>query len=235
MKHLVIGMGEVGTALYKILSEKFSVAICDKRLFPKGTFDVLHICFPYSEGFEEQVGKYVRLFKSTSDIFMVIVHSTVPVGTCRRLGAVHSPIHGIHPNLVSGIKTFVKYIGAVDEEEAHKVLGIYNQVGIKGLIVDNPETSEISKLGCTTRHGLMIMEQKLFKRQCEASGANFSQAYTDWNGFYGMGYRELGLPYLQRAIVKDMPGRVGGHCIISNLDLLGGPVAQFVKEQNETL
>jgi len=226
MKHLVIGLGEVGKSLQEVLK-------CDgiDLEFETGDYDIIHICFPYSDDFIKQV----ELYEQKLHPMVTVIHSTVPVGTTRKLQAVHSPIHGIHPNLTESIKTFVKYIGATDDDEAHVLLDEYRKYGIKGYIVKNPETSELSKLGCTTRHGLMIMEQKLFKKMCDGVGADFQEAYTQWNGHYSEGYRVLGLPYVQRAIVKDVPGKIGGHCIIPNLDLIGGDVANFIKTQNEKI
>lgn len=228
MTQLVLGnRGQVGAALQEVLG-------CighDLDNPVEGQFDVIHITFPYkTDFFEEAVKKYQERYKPR----YTVIHSTVPVGVSRKLNAIHSPIHGIHPNLVPGIKTFIKYIGAEKREDAEVVLRLFQQRGIKGYIVKNPETSELSKLGCTTRHGLMITEQKLFKRLCEQSGADFEEAYTQWNGHYSESYRVLGLPYVQRANIKDMPGKIGGHCIIRNLDLIGGPVAEFVLKQNET-
>ena len=231
MNELVIGnRGQVGAALQQVLGcigVDLGEAVTLK-------IDVIHIAFGYSKDYEQAVKNYQKQYNPR----LTILHSTVPVGTSRKLGAVHSPIHGVHHSaggLVDGIKTFVKYIGAVKREDAELVLRLFQEKGIKGYIVKNPETSELSKLGCTTRHGLMIMEQKLFKKRCDEVGADFQEAYTQWNGHYTEGYRVLGMPYVQRPILKDMPGPLGGHCIVPNLDLIGGPVAEFVKEQNAKL
>lgn len=227
MKQLVIGnKGEVGKSLQEVLQ-------CDGRdLKPLvGHYDIIHICIPYSNIFIDVVNQYQKLYSPR----ITVIHSTVPVGTSRKLGAVHSPIHGIHPNLAPAIKTFIKYIGAVNQDDAETVFRLYQKAQIKGLIVKNPETSELSKLGCTTRHGLAIIEQKLFKKMCDNHGADFNEAYTMWNRFYGIGYEELGNPYIRRAIVKDMSGKIGGHCILPNCKHLGGPIADFILTQNEKL
>jgi hypothetical protein len=42
------------------------------------------------------------------------------------------------------------------------------------------------------------------------------------------------MPYLQRTIVKDVPGAIGGHCIIPNAKLIDNPIGDFVIEQNST-
>lgn len=228
MTNIVIGnLGEVGGALQKVLN-------CvghDKDNPFAGHFDIIHVALPYTGNFMDIVRGYQKRYTPK----LTVIHSTVPVGSSRKLGAIHSPIHGIHPDLEDGIRTFVKYIGATNREDAETLLRIYQERGIKGYIVKNPETSELSKLGCTTRHGLMIIEQKLFKNLCNAYGANFEQAYTQWNGHYTEGYRILGLPYVQRPILKDMPGPIGGHCILPNCELLGGEVANFILKQNQKL
>ncbi len=228
MTNLIIGnKGEMGASLQKVLG-------CpghDAQDPVEGQFDMIHICFPYSPAFDGIVRDYQERYLPK----ITVIHSTVPVGTCRKLGAVHSPIHGIHPNLENGIRTFVKYIGAQKREDAEAVLRLFQEHGIKGYIVKNPETSELSKLGCTTRHGLMIIEQKLFKRLCVENDVDFEEAYTQWNGHYTEGYRVLGLPYVQRPILKDMAGPIGGHCILPNAEIIGGPVADFILEQNKSL
>lgn len=227
MTSVIVGLGEVGLALQKVLKCEGH----DLAPLPEQHFDFLHICLPYSKKFDEAVAEYQFRYTPRT----TVIHSTVPVGTARRLHAVHSPIHGIHPNLESGIRTFVKFIGATNEADAEEVARLYRSVGIKPYIVKNPETSELSKLGCTTRHGLMIIEEKLFKQRCDKEGADFSEAYTLWNELYTEGYVELGLPYVRRPIVKDMPGKIGGHCIVPNCSLIGGEVADFVLRENEKL
>lgn len=231
MTQLVIGnKGEVGKALQEVLQ-------CEGHDWQEllvGHFDIIHITIPFSNTFD----KAVRDYQAQYNPGVTVIHSTVPVGTSRRLNAVHSPIHGIHNKaggLVEGIKTFVKYIGAEKRGDAEAVLRMFQGRGIKGFIVDNPETSELSKLGCTRRHTNAIIEEKLFKQDCDSYKANFDQAYTQWNGHYSEGYRVLGLPYVQRTIIKHMDGPIGGHCCISNLDLLPGPLSDFLKEQNSKL
>lgn len=80
---LVVGAGEVGRAVGSVL-ECDVVDVTDEP----GSAAVLHVCFPWFDGFEAEVARYRALFDSE----VVVVHSTVPVGTCRALGAVHSPV-----------------------------------------------------------------------------------------------------------------------------------------------
>src|SRR3990167_7185119 len=109
---LVIGMGQIGEPICEILSEFYDVESFDtnrRHGVPEGLFNVLHICFPYSDTFESEVKKYQKKFLEKEGL--TVIHSTVPLGACGRLGAVHSPVRGQHPRLEEGIRTFVKFFG----------------------------------------------------------------------------------------------------------------------------
>lgn len=84
MDNLVIGCGEIGTAISAILNCE---GIDINQTPEKKTYKYLHICFPYSEKFIEYVEQYQDRFSPDK----IIVHSTVPIGTCKKLNVVHSP------------------------------------------------------------------------------------------------------------------------------------------------
>src|SRR5690348_9376332 len=117
MKSLIIGSeGEVGKALWAILVEHYELATYDAKTGILPLFDdpeIMHICFPYSDKFIEYVKEYQDKYKPK----YTVVHSTVPVGTCVQIGAIHSPIRGLHPNLESGIRTFPKFLGGEKASE----------------------------------------------------------------------------------------------------------------------
>ena len=151
-KHLIIGAGEVGKSLYNVLGPHYDIAIRDKDEEARGEFDVLHICYPLFENFVNVTKKYIEEYKPE----LVIVHSTVPVGTTRKIGAlaVHSPIRGVHPRLEEGIKMFVKYFGG---EKAKEAARYFSDTGIKTRILDKPETTDLLKIFRHTYHGLEIV------------------------------------------------------------------------------
>ena len=68
-KHLVIGGGEVGTALSEILQCNIHDPVKNKRQI--GIFDVIHIAFPYSKQFIKSVKQYQKEFRPK----MTIIHS----------------------------------------------------------------------------------------------------------------------------------------------------------------
>lgn len=224
MKQLVIGLGEVGSAIKDILMcDGYDVKAGMKS--PEGTFEVLHICFPWSDTFLTDVGKYQGFFRAD----LVIVHSSVPVGVCDAAGWVHSPIRGVHPNLKQGILTFVKYFGGLHAEKAAK---IFRDIGITVTVVEKAATTEALKLWDTTQYGIMIMLEKEIYSWCTKHGLDPEIIYTDANHTYDIGYEALGRPEVTRPYLKHMDGAIGGHCVIPNAKLLKAGMAELLLEFN---
>lgn len=208
-KHLVIGMGEVGTAIQAILncdSIDFQTEHTDK-------FDVLHICFPFSEKFTEAVEHYKKRYEAD----LIVVHSTVPLGTCDPLKWVHSPIRGVHPYMEKGVRTFVKYFGG---EKATEASFFFAQLGIDVKTTRYARDCEALKLWDTTQYGIMISLQKEIHAYCERHELDFETVYTDANHTYSIGYEKLDRPEVVRPYLKHVPGPIGGHCVIPNARLL---------------
>lgn len=227
MKQLVIGLGEVGSALQKILD-------CDGYDPYKGggklnaPYDFIHICFPWQEDFVREVGRYTGAGKTKH----VVIHSSVPVGTCDEHGWIHSPIRGVHPNLEQGIRTFVKYFGGVGAEEAAKM---FSDLGINTRLVGDARTTEALKLWDTTQYGVMIMLEKSIHEYCRQQGLDPEIVYTDANHTYAIGYEALNRPEVIRPYLRHMDGEIGGHCVIPNAHLLASPIAEMLIEFNENL
>ncbi len=213
-KHLIVGYGEVGRAINRVLGGGCYVVKSknDKYFDVSITFDVVHICIPYSEDFEREVDYYKFISK------LVIVHSSVPVGTCDKLGVVHSPIRGVHPHLAKGIKTFVKYFGG---KSARKASTVFKERGIKTRVYGKAKTTEALKLWDTTQYGVLIMLEKQIHAWCRKNKVDFKAVYSEANKEYNRGYIELGRPEVVRPYLKHMKGPIGGHCVLPNARLLG--------------
>lgn len=230
-QHLVIGYGEVGKALVRVLSTEYQVHVID--LEAEDVFDpgprgqVMHICFPWTEDFHKIVRDYMLEHKP----HLVIVHSTVPVGTCDKLGVVHSPIRGIHPDLEGGIMNFVKYFGG---RRARKASHIFQNLGIETHVKRHAKEIEALKLWSTTQYGMMIVLQKAIYKWCKQNKVDFETVYTHGNETYNEGYEKLRIYEVIRPILKNMKGPIGGHCIVSNLDLLGSnDITDLIKYIND--
>ncbi len=214
MKHLIVGVGEVGKGLHKVLGKALTWDIKGPCTWDgEEGVDVVHICIPYSERFNETVGMYKDC---VSDL--VIVHSSVPVGTCDKLEVVHSPIKGVHPHLAKGIKTFVKPFGG---KNAQKAANIFKKLGIKTRVYKDAKTTEALKLWETSQYGRMLMLEKEIHDWCEKNKVDFDAVYTQANKDYNEGYLKLGRPEVVRPYYKHVEGPIGGHCVLPNAKLLG--------------
>lgn len=227
MKHLVIGRGQVGSALIEVLSERYVVKSIDINERLKAKFEVVHICIPYNQGFDASVRSY--LAKYLAPLGLVIIHSSVAVSTSRSFYAVHSPIRGVHPNLAEGIRTFTKFFGGWRAEEAAK---IFRKLGIKCVTTRDSADTEALKLWDTTYYGWNIVFEKAVKAYCDEHGLDFNVVYTQANRSYNKGYAELGMGNVQRPVLEHRGGPIGGHCVIPNAKILGGEIADFILEWN---
>ena len=220
MPQLVIGnKGEVGSALQKILKcDGIDIDEHKDKLYK-----VLHIAFPYTSQFVE----YVKLYINAYEPELVIIHSTVPIGTTRKCGdiCVHSPIRGIHPHLEEGIKVFIKFFGG---QKAVKAANIFRKLGIECITTKNPQNTEAGKLWSTTAYGLSIILEKEIYKYCKKRNLDFNVVYTQFTETYNEGYLALGKAEVMRPILKHMEGKIGGHCLISNAKLLKGKIANFI-------
>lgn len=215
MKTIIVGMGEIGTALAAVLQQYKPEFIDPERGFFSSsmTCDYLHICIPYTDSFVEVVEGYKTLHQPK----YVVVHSTVPVGTCEELGAIHSPIRGLHPNLEAGIRTFVKFIGGTNVSE---VADYFRRAGLRVMLFDNAGTTEAFKLFDTEYYRACLEFAHRVKRYCEEQGLNFHEVYTLGNQTYNEGYVVLGHPEYVRPVLQPIMTAIGGHCVLPNAKLI---------------
>ena len=220
MKHLIIGNGEVGKAIHAIIGGK----ALDRDDKYDGTCGVMHVCFPYSDKFKEIVVAYRLRYRPA----LIIVHSTVPVGTCKDLGVVHSPIRGVHPHLEEGIRTMVKYFGGQNAELAAK---LFKEKGLEVKVIERADETEAGKLWSTTQYGVSIDLNKEIHKWCEDNNVDFETVYNDFNQTYNEGYLKLGRPEVARPILKYMDGNIGGHCVLPNCKILKSDSTKKLKEK----
>ncbi len=227
-KHLIIGAGEVGQSLFNVLKPHYNVFLRDKNDNLTGNFDVIHVCYSNIKDFIKITNIYIKKYKPN----LVIIHSTIPVGITKKIlkTAVHSPIRGLHPNLEKGIKTFVKYFGGPKAKEAAK---IFSDIGIKTKIFKNPETTELLKILDTAYYGWNIIFAKEVKRICDKLKLDFDEIYTISNRDYNKGYIKLGKSNVVRPVLKAMPGKIGGHCVVQNCEMLESWITKIIKERSK--
>lgn len=224
-KHLVIGLGQIGSAIQDILSADYIDLSTDKSRFEERNYAVLHVCFSYGDKFTATVQEYQKRFSPK----ITVIHSTVPVGTSDKLSAVHSPCRGIHPNLKEGILTFVKYFGG---ESAAEAASSFSEMNMATSVRPSARDTEAMKLWDTTIYGWNIILEKIIFRYCEENNLDFNLIYTEANKTYNEGYEALAHPEYKKYILKHVDGKIGGHCVMDNLDLLESEVSDIIKYFN---
>lgn len=234
MKHVICGMGEVGTALANVLLESRQEVACHdpyKHRYADHEYDILHVCIPWADSFIDDVQRYTRRWKT----HLTIIHSTVPVGTTRKIGGMiaHSPTHGVHPNLERGMRTFVKPVAGVCEKSTRAAQYALDGANIPNAKWSSPEATELSKIMCTTQYAWNVILCKEIAAECERLGVPFEEVYSQWNAEYNRGYTELGKPEVCRPNLTPMPGPIGGHCLIPNAKLHDCWLTETILKRNE--
>ncbi|MFZ0640137.1 MAG: hypothetical protein WAN33_11940 [Candidatus Acidiferrales bacterium] len=210
---VVVGLGEVGKPLFKLASEHHTVMGVDVSTPTERPerVDFLHICYPFHiANFVGETARYIKLFKPG----LTIINSTVAIGTTRaiaeRTGAavVNSPIRGKHVRMLEEIRSYTKFIGAMDSASGQQAAEHFQSMGLKTKVLSAPEATELAKLTETTYFGLMIAWAQEVERYCD----RVDQDYEEVISFYDE------IRFFPP--VKYFPGIIGGHCVLPNIEIL---------------
>ena len=228
-KVLVVGLGEVGRALFELLKEKggFDVygfdideekmrSIVGDAKMPKA-FDVMHVCYPCSdrESFVKVTVDYIRRFKPK----LTIINSTVAPGTTQKVYeetkslVVHSPVRGMHKSLETmkrDIMFWSKYVGGATPEAAELAKKHFEKLGLKVKVLRGPVETELAKLFETIYRAWMIVCFQEMHRISRHFGADFNEVVDMIEDIHRVHFNKP-LHY---------PGVIGGHCLIPNTELL---------------
>lgn len=212
-KAIVIGLGEIGKPIYRILQETHGVEnvygfdmAYDDAPVPSAAYS-LHICLPWSNQFVGIVKAYQALYEPE----LTIVHSTVPIGTSDQLEAVHSPVLGRHPDMYNDIANrYVKWFGGVKSDEASD---LFKNLATH-CVMDAKET-ELLKLICLAKYGKDIAFANYAKDVCEKYGFSYETVLA-WDHDYNNGVPS----HLRRPLIYPSLGAIGGHCVVPGTKLL---------------
>lgn len=210
---VVIGLGEVGRPLLELLSKHYKVIGVDivPPEGPVGMVDVLHVCYPFEiKDFVGETARYIELFRPA----LTIINSTVAVGTTRaiagRTGAAlaHSPVRGKHVRMLEELRTYTKFVGAMDAAGGKHAARHFESAGLKTKVLSAPEATELAKLTETTYFGLMIAWAQEVERYCDQAGQGYDEIWSF--------YEEIA--FFPKT--KYFPGVIGGHCVMPNIEIL---------------
>jgi len=211
-KVVVAGLGEVGKPLFELLSTHYDVVGVDVGPMPRiEQADVLHVCYPFQiKDFIGETARYIELFKPR----LTVINSTVSIGTTRavanRTGAVvvNSPVRGKHARMLEEMRSYAKFVGAMDPAAGAAAAALFEAAGLKTKVLSAPEATELAKLTETTYFGVMIAWAQEVERYCDQAG----QKYEEVTSFYDE------IKFFPP--VKYFPGVIGGHCVMPNIKIL---------------
>ncbi len=215
---LILGMGEVGTALNELLTLRgFAVSGLDSIKskcvgHPPDVPEILHVCIPGSfKKFNEIVLEHAK-----SGTQAVMIHSTVKPGTAEAvqkntiIPIISSPTRGVHIRFVQDMTRYTKFVAAdttVDDALKRSIDARF----VKTQWMSGTRVLELAKiLTDTTYYGWLINYAQITKMICDTERVDYDELWT---------FAEEIQQYLGNR-PKMYPGVIGGHCVIPNLDLL---------------
>ena len=241
-KDLVIGLGEIGGPILKIISKEFTVVgyDIDQKLmnttkykkFQNIPTGLAHVCIPFSKTFESTIIKIEKKHTPRA----IVIHSTISVKTTevlqKKLGIpiIYSPIRGVHKRMLKDLKRYTKFYSVFDwaphSNWASKLfVKRMNKVGIKTKKMTNPTTLELAKiLVDTTYYGWLINYAQITNVIAMKHKVDYDEMWLfaeEINKFLG-----------NRP--KLFPGYIGGHCVIPNLELMNDYSLNQIKKINES-
>ena len=239
-KDIVIGLGEIGTALYKLFSKSFIVEGYDTNptLIPKNLkknellqIRFLHICIPYTKDFSSQILKLEKKFHPQG----IIIHSTIKPSTTfhiqRKLEipVIYSATRGVHKRMLKDLRRYTKFF-AIENNAPNKkwacteFVKLLKKSGVKTKQMSSPITLELGKIVCdTSYYGWLINFAQISKVIADREKVDYNEMWLFSNEIHKfLGNRP-----------KMFPGFIGGHCVIPNLELLDNDSLNQIKQMND--
>ena len=222
MKVGIIGYGEIGSSLAKVYNDfpQFEVLVVDPAVGFTDDLtgvEIINICIPFIDNFVSVVQDYIDQVKPR----LTVIHSTVAPGTTKKINGrvCHSPVRGVHPNLDTGIKTFLKYIGSEDYDAAVEYQEHLSSMNIESNICKDTKTTEYAKLLSTSYYGVCIAFHNDVYKVCNDENLDFDEVMTLFNTTYNEGYTKLGKENVTRPVLYPTE-KIGGHCVVPNAKIL---------------
>ena len=240
-KDVVIGLGEIGTPILKLLSKNNIVVgfdlkpdLIDERKFERYKnlqTSFLHVTIPVSSKFESNLLQLYKKFKPEC----IVIHSTISPGTIEQIQKkldvplIYSATRGVHKRMLKDIKRYTKFF-AISKNAPKKQWAIkaystkMKNCGIKTKQMSKPETLELAKIICDTSYlGWLINYAQFSNMIAQRYNVNYDEMWS----FSDEIHKFLG----NRP--KMYPGFIGGHCVIPNIDLMHNQTLDLIKKMND--
>lgn len=228
VNNLVVGLGEVGAAVQGMFDGDVFGIDMDTEI-PEGLkCNCLHVCIPYSNSFHKIVIDYVNQFEPS----LVVVHSTVPLGTTMDIGmaghpggfrAVHSPVRGKHPEIMKGLSGYTKYVGCDDSIAKERWAKFVDDAFPDVCFVDGSRTTEAMKLASLAKYCAYLAVADELKAWSDLNGVDYEKL-KDWDLTQNQAIDQF-YPNMKLPILDPPDGKIGGHCVL--------PVTKMFLEEGE--
>ena len=241
-KDVVVGLGEIGNPILKLLSKKNIVVGFDlnRDLMNEIKFEkyknfktsFLHIAIP---GTDNLIGNVLKLYKKFQPE-CIVIHSTIKPETTEKLQrklsipVIYSATRGVHKRMIYDLKRYTKFFvisanAPRTKWASSRYVKMMKDCGIKTKKMSSPETLEIAKIICDTSYlGWLINYAQLSNIVAVEYGVNYDEMWS----FSDEIHKFLG----NRP--KMFPGFIGGHCVIPNLDLIHNQTLNLIKKLNDS-
>lgn len=237
---LVVGLGEVGSALYDLLLKSSRFEVYGYDVDPSRTkckledvplpLNYLYVTIPYSPSFVSAVVEYAQRVRARA----VFIHSTVAPGTTRRVHELlnapvaYTPVRGRHPRIREHMRLWAKWVSALPPEYLLEATKHLEEAGFKvRACSEPPESLELAKLWETVYRAALIAAWQEAHRVARKCGASL-RVVAEFVGEVHEVLRDRPVYY---------PDYIGGHCLIPNTEILRGfhpsKLFDFVIESNE--
>src|SRR5690606_3360429 len=126
-------------------------------------YDMIVVAFGWHVGFEGTVRRYVEKHLNPGGI--VLVASTVPVGTCWPWGWNHLLVRGRHPYMADSFRVGKLQVSG---PRAGEVVDLFSECDLHAWNEsDDPTTTEVAKLGALATFSVSIMAMYKTKELCD--------------------------------------------------------------------
>jgi hypothetical protein len=225
----LIGHGQVGSSIARNYKHKeVPLRINDT---PQGLTDnlegctLIHIAAP--------IEVIAEVMPSLEPLYLV--HSTVPIGFCRKLyqggyKVLHCPVEGRHPDISTALTYWQMPLGGPREYKERALLHLCTVDMMPDPEWGDWEETELAKLFSTTWMGIEVAIMREAYRLAAKFGVSGDQIYKAYTAKYNELYQHGGVGASDfqpcRPMLKPMEGPIGGHCV--------GPNAKILQNQLRT-
>ena len=224
-KDIVIGMGEIGLPIFKLLSKNMPVDGFDKieklnseKFLNIKKIELMHICIPFTKSFQKIVIQLSKKYNPDG----IIIHSTISPNTTKKLQSkldlpiIYSATRGVHKRMLKDLKRYTKFFAVYDYAPSSKwasrtFKNKMKKCGVKTKQMSQPITLELAKVVCdTSYYGWLINFAQISKIIADKENVDYDEMWS---------FTDEIQKFLKNR-PKMFPGFIGGHCVIPNLDLV---------------